>query len=112
MHIQSDTLLLADILGNFRNRCIQTYEVDSAHILSAPGLTWSACLKKTKIEWELPTDLDMIQMVEKGIRGGVCHAIHWYPKVSNKYMRDYKKIVGCKQFIGMVNVSKIIRRQF
>lgn len=49
----------------------------------------------------------MIQMVEKGIRGGVCHAIYWYPKASNKYMRDYKKIVGCKQFIGMVNVSKM-----
>lgn len=101
MHIQSDSLLLADIFANFRNRWIQTYQVDAAHILSAPGLAWSACLKKTKIEWELPADLDIIQMVEKGIRAGICHPIHWYPKANNKYMRDYKKILASMQAIYM-----------
>ena len=30
-------------------------------------------------------------MVEKGIRGGICHAIYWYPKANNKYMKDYDK---------------------
>ena len=30
-------------------------------------------------------------MVEKGIRGGICHAIHRYPKANNKYMKDCKK---------------------
>ena len=28
-------------------------------------------------------------MVEKGIRGGICHAIHQYAKANNKYMKDY-----------------------
>ena len=37
-HIQIDMLLLADIFANFRNKCIQAYELDSAHFLSAPGL--------------------------------------------------------------------------
>ena len=27
----------------------------------------------------------MLLMVEKGIRGGLCHAIHWYEKANNKY---------------------------
>ena len=30
-------------------------------------------------------------LLEKGIRGGICHAIHRYAKVNNKYMNDYYK---------------------
>ena len=30
-------------------------------------------------------------MVEKGIRGGICHAIHMYAKASNKYMENSDK---------------------
>ena len=33
----------------------------------------------------------MLFKVEKGIRGGICHAINQYPKANNKYMKDYDK---------------------
>ena len=33
----------------------------------------------------------MLLMVERGIRGGICHAIHRYAKANNKYMKDYDK---------------------
>ena len=33
----------------------------------------------------------MLLMVENGIRGGICHAIHWYAKANHKYMKDYDK---------------------
>ena len=46
--VQSDTLLLADVFENFRNKCIEIYELDPAHFLSAPGLAWQACLKKKR----------------------------------------------------------------
>ena len=90
LYVQSDTLLLADVFENFRSMCIKVYELDPAHFLSAPGLAWQACLKKTGVELELITDLDMLLVVEKGIRGGICHAILTYAK-SNKYMKDYNK---------------------
>ena len=33
----------------------------------------------------------MLLMAENGIKGGVCHAVYWYTKHSNKYMKDYDK---------------------
>ena len=75
-YVQSDTLLLADVFENFRNMCIKVYELDPAHFLSAPGLAWQACLKKTQIELQLANDFNMLLMVEHGIKGGICHAIH------------------------------------
>ena len=91
LYVHSYTILLADVLKNFRNMCIKVHELDPAHFLSAPGLAWQACLKKTEVELELLTDVDMLLMVEKGIRGGICHAIHRYAKASNKYMKNYEK---------------------
>ena len=91
LYVQSDTLLLADVFENFRNMCIKVYELDPSQFLSAPGLAWQACLKKTKVELELITDVDILLMMEKGTRGGICHAIFRYAKVNNKYMRDYNK---------------------
>ena len=57
---QSDTLLLADGFEKFRNMRIKLYELDPAHFLSAPGLAWQACLKKTEIELQLITNVDML----------------------------------------------------
>ena len=91
LYVRSDTLLLAGVFENFRNACMKNYELDPAHFISLPGLAWQACLKKTNVELELLTDYDMLLMIEKGIRRGICHAIQRYAKENNKYMRDYDK---------------------
>ena len=87
LYVQSDALLLVNVFENFRNMCIKVYELDPGHFLSAPGLAWQACLKKTKVKLELLTDVDMLLMVEKGIRS----AINRYAKANNMYMKDYDK---------------------
>ena len=38
LHVQGDTLLLADVFENFRNKCNEIYELDPAYFLSAPRL--------------------------------------------------------------------------
>ena len=91
LYVQSDTLLLADVFENFRNKCLEIYELDPIYFVSAPGLAWQACLKKTEVKLELLTDYDMILMIEKGIRGGICQATHRHAKANNKYMKNYNK---------------------
>ena len=91
LYVKCDTLLLADVFENFRDKCIKIYELDPAHFLSAPGLAWQACLKKTEVKLELLTDTDILFMIEEGIRGGICQAIYRYAKANNKCMDNYDK---------------------
>ena len=99
-------MLLADVLETFRNTCLKNYKFDPAHFYIAPDLVWQALLK-TAIEscehekrrkvcelcsdefrLELLMDLDMLLMVEKGIRGGTTQTFKRYAKANNKYMND------------------------
>ena len=40
LYVQSDTLLLSDIYEDFRNMCVNIYELDPTYFVSAPGLAW------------------------------------------------------------------------
>ena len=92
----------------------EIYELYPAHFLSAPGLAWQACLKKTKMNLELLTDIDMLLMIEARIRGAMCQSIYRFVKTNNKYMKNYNKDIILsylmylsKQFAWMGHVSKI-----
>ena len=71
--------------------CLKIYELDPSKFLSAPGLAWQAVLKKAKLKLNLLTDINTLLMVEKGIRGRICHSVYQYAKSNNKYMKDYDK---------------------
>ena len=43
------------------------------------------------INLKLITDIDMYQIVEKGLRGGVSYIAYRYSKPNNKYLSDYDK---------------------
>ena len=106
MYGRSDTLLLADVFEAFRTMCIEICELDPFHFLSAPELAWQACLKKTGVELELITNADMLLMIEKAIRGGICNAINRYAKANNKFMiyYDENKELSCILYLVADNL--------
>lgn len=69
LYLKSDVLLLAGVFEEFRNVCFENYDLDPAWYFTTPGLAWDAVLKESGVELELMTGIDMLLMIEKGIRG-------------------------------------------
>ena len=86
LYLKTDVILLANVFEEFRKVCLKNYGLDSAHFYTAPGLTWKACLKKTRIRLELLLDSDMILMFERGIRGGITQSVNKWAEANNPYM--------------------------
>ena len=59
LYLKNNTLLLVDVLKNFRKIWFKIYHLHPAKFLSAPVLAWQAALKKTEVELELLTDIDI-----------------------------------------------------
>ena len=76
LYVQSDTLLVGDVFEDFQNMCLEINELDHDRSLTAPRLAWQPPLKTTKVKLDLLTDISMLLIVEKVIRGRIYHAIH------------------------------------
>ena len=70
-------------MANITKLSLKIYHLDPAKILSAPGLAWQEALRNTELKLELLTDVDLLLMIEKGIKGKICHATHQYAKANN-----------------------------
>ena len=106
LYLETDVLLLADAFENFRDVCCRNYGLDSAWYYTALGLAWDAPLKLTKVELELLTDLDMLQMVEQGIRGGVSMITTRHGKANNPYMGEYNPNLPTK-YIAYLDANNL-----
>ena len=82
LYVWSNTLLLADVFGNFSSWI---------NFSSAPGLTWQVDLEKDEVKFDLLTDIHILLVVEKGIIGRICCFIYGYVKANSKYTKDYDK---------------------
>jgi hypothetical protein len=99
LYLAADVLLLSDVWENFMTVCKNIYELDPCYYYTAPSLSWDAFLYHSNQEWmkkekknfelELLTDIDMYQLFETSIRGGLCQVSKRYAKVNNKYMKKY-----------------------
>ncbi|GFV34677.1 uncharacterized protein TNCV_1449811 [Trichonephila clavipes] len=90
LYVKTDIQILADIIEHFRDVCLKTNKLDPAWYFTAPGLSWDAMLKTTKIGLEM-LDYNMVLMLEKGTRGGISQCCNRHGKANNKYMNNYDK---------------------
>ena len=95
LYLKNDTLPLANIYETFREKCLKNYHFDPEKFISATRLSWKAFLNKTEAKLELLSDIDILLMVKKGIRGGLCHSINQHAKANDNYTKDYVKNNEC-----------------
>ena len=82
---------LSDVFEKFIFTGFKNYNLDPCHYFSAPGLSWDAMLKMTKVELEKISNADMHLFIEKGMRGGVSYVAKIYSEANNKYCPDNDK---------------------
>jgi len=81
-----DVLQLADVFEAFRDFSMRHYQLDPAHYVSLPSLSWDAMLKYTGVELELPTDSAIYEFFRDALRGGVCVAVKRHAIANNTQM--------------------------
>ena len=88
-------LLLADVFGKFISTSLKYYNLDPYHYFSAPGLSWDAMLKMTKVERKKISDPNKYIFIEKGMRGGITYINKRYSKAksANNQVITNKQII-------------------
>ena len=89
LYVRSDAAQLSAVFENFRSLCLKIYELDPSYFVSTPGLAFEAMLKCTKVKLELLTDIEMVLMVEKGIRGELTQVVKRHAVDNQKYLPGY-----------------------
>lgn len=83
-----DILLLYSILDNFRKTCMKNFGLDLAYSWTAPGYSFECCLNTIKMPISLCTDISMVQLISRNVRGGYTSVMKRYNSSNNKYMRE------------------------
>jgi hypothetical protein len=89
LYLKTDVLILADVFEEFRRVCAHNYQLDAAHYVSAPQLSWDSMLKSTQCTLELISDPEMFRFIDPGIRGGVSNITTRYAKANNPYLAQF-----------------------
>ena len=107
LYLKTDVLLLADVFEEFRNICLENYNLDPAWYYTSPGLSWDALLKHSKVNLELLTDPDMLLMFEKGIRGGISMISNRHGRANNKFMKEQFDSSQPSKFVTYLDANNL-----
>ena len=89
-YLVRDVLLLSDCIESFRSAMLAAHDIDCLHFPSLPSVVMQLALKMTAVELGLITDLNIFNMIEGGIRGGLSFVSHRHAKANNPSLPDYK----------------------
>lgn len=90
LYLKTDVVLLAEFFEAFRAMCLENYKLDPCHYFTAPGFSWDAMMKMTEVNIQCFSDgqLEMLEMVQQGMRGGISMISTRYARANNKYMGE------------------------
>ena len=86
LYLFSDICLLTDVFQMFGNNSLDEYQLDPAYFVSASQLALNGLFKHIERPIPLIIDSEMYRIIQKNIRGGICHAIVCYARANNKLM--------------------------
>uniref|UniRef100_A0A0K8SU06 DNA-directed DNA polymerase n=1 Tax=Lygus hesperus TaxID=30085 RepID=A0A0K8SU06_LYGHE len=107
LYLTSDIILLADLFQNYRKLSLQQYGIDPAWHYTSPGFFWEAMLKMTGVKLEIIKDIDMLQFIESGIRGGITNCIKRHAIANNPLIPERYDSQKPHNFIMYVDVNNL-----
>ena len=89
-YLKSDVPRLADVFEDFRKTCMEYCKFDPASYITAPGLAWDAMFEVVEYQIRSITDINMLDIIERPKRGGLCVVgSNRVAKSNNKCQADY-----------------------
>jgi hypothetical protein len=100
-------LILADAIINFRKTFYREFKLDPANYISSPGTTWKGALKMSGIKLQYIKDHDMLNMIEKGIRGGLCSLGSLYHAEVKDQSKESITYIDANNLYGFIMMYKL-----
>lgn len=91
LYIESNTFL-EDVFESFRNKCLNTCNLDPTNFYSPPGLVWIGPQRKSVIDLTLLTNINMLLIIGSGIKGEIRYFVLHRKRVIVKYKENYKNL--------------------
>lgn len=107
LYCEIDTILLAEIFQRFRKDMIKFSGLDPARYISLPAFAFDSMLKITKCELDLPTNVEMVHFIEKGIRGGVSFINTRYLKTKARKKNEEIHYIDANNLYGNAQTCKL-----
>lgn len=105
LYCRIDTILLAEIFQKFRKDLLNFSGLDPARYISLPAFSFDSMMKITECQLELPTDINIVQFIEQGIRGGLSFINNRHLKITKKNEKIF--YIDANNLYGLAQMSKL-----